>query len=265
MSWCWEELTAAEFPQAVEATQGVCVLPIGVIEKHGEHLPLGTDTLAVRKVAELAAAREPALIFPWYYFGQIHEAKQWSGTIAIKHELYFPLLENVCEEIARNGLHKIIILNGHGGNESFLNFFARSMLQRPRDYSIYLVRLGDYMGPVLNDPRWQAMMETPFDEHGGEMESSLMLAVRPDLVHLEQAAPGVTPLGRLRHLPLFTGTFWYANYPDHYAGDAHPATREKGEFLLNGFAAQVAQLIAAVKADTTVPALEREFFARTQH
>src|SRR6202163_4572817 len=71
----WEELTAEEFRQAIGKAQGTCLLPFGILEKHGPHLPLGTDLLNVRYVTEHAVLQEYAVIFPEYYFGQIAEAR----------------------------------------------------------------------------------------------------------------------------------------------------------------------------------------------
>src|SRR6185312_147277 len=78
----WEELTAPDFVQAIHQSQGVCVLPFGIIEKHGPHLPLGTDLLDVRFAALHAAEQEYVVVFPEYYFGQIAEAKHEPGTMA---------------------------------------------------------------------------------------------------------------------------------------------------------------------------------------
>src|SRR5262244_387353 len=78
----WEELTAPDFVQAIHQSQGVCVLPFGIIEKHGPHLPLGTDLLDVRFAVINAVKQEYAVVFPEYYFGQIFEAQQEPGTIA---------------------------------------------------------------------------------------------------------------------------------------------------------------------------------------
>jgi creatinine amidohydrolase len=267
MTWKWEELTAHDFPGAVTAAQQTCVLPIGVLEKHGEHLPTGTDTLSSRAVAERAIEIEPAILFPWYYFGQIHEAKQWPGAVALRRDLLSDVLENLLSEIARNGLHKIILLNGHGGNESFLEFFTMLLLERPRPYTVYTVRLRDYMSPITSSPEWKAQMKSQSDHHAGETETSLMLAVRPDLVKMQDvAAPGL-PQQRLGPVADMARTtmFWYADYPDHYAGDASAATIDKGRFLLEGLAARVAEIIKAVKADTATPALEAEYFSRWQH
>lgn len=78
----WEELTAADFREAIQRAKGTCVLPFGILEKHGPHLPLGTDLLNVGYVSLHAAELDYAVVFPEYYFGQIFEAKQEPGTIA---------------------------------------------------------------------------------------------------------------------------------------------------------------------------------------
>ena len=134
----WEELTAPEFSKAVTECGGVCILPIGVIEKHGNHLPLGMDAINAHEVAEQAAEQEPVMVFPFYYFGQNTHAKCEPGAIAIRFELLLPLLESVCDEIARNGFHKIIFYNCHGGNLNLLNYFCEKMLDCEKPYMVYL-------------------------------------------------------------------------------------------------------------------------------
>src|SRR5690348_15957084 len=113
----WEELTAGDFRRGVEQSKGVCVLPFGILEKHGPHLPLGTDLLNVRYASLQAVAQEYAVVFPEYYFGQIFEAKHEPGTIAYSLDLQLKLLQETTDEMARNGCKKILIVNGHGGNE----------------------------------------------------------------------------------------------------------------------------------------------------
>ncbi|MFN2131272.1 MAG: creatininase family protein, partial [Anaerolineae bacterium] len=111
----WEHLTSADFAQAVRET-GVCVIAMGVVERHGEHLPLGTDFLNAHRIACLAAEREPAVVFPPFYFGQIYEARCFPGTVTIKPTLLIELIQGVFDEIGRNGFDKIVVYNGHGGN-----------------------------------------------------------------------------------------------------------------------------------------------------
>lgn len=257
----WEEFTAPDFARAVKKAKGVCILPVSVIEKHGDHLPLGTDLFAGIEVACRAAALEPAIVFPPYYFGHIPEARHVPGTIAIDSRLMIDLLENLCDEIARNGLKKIVILSAHGGNR-FLGHFTKSVLDRERDYAVYLIDLPHYSHK--EDPRWTRVMETPFDAHGGEGETSWIMAIRPDLVKKAKGNQG-QPLQRLAHLPsLYTAIDWYANYPTHYAGDARPATIEKGETILQIKAEKVAARLKAIKKDRMVPRLLKEFYARAK-
>jgi creatinine amidohydrolase len=89
----WEELTAADFRQGIQQSKGVCLLPFGILEKHGPHLPLGTDLLNVRYASLHAVEQEYAVVFPEYYFGQIFEAKHEPGTVAYSVELEVKLLQ----------------------------------------------------------------------------------------------------------------------------------------------------------------------------
>src|SRR3954471_5419047 len=140
----WEELTAADFKNGIARAQGTCLLPFGILEKHGPHLPLGNDLLNVRYVALNAAQQEYAIVFPEYYFGQIFEAKHEPGTVAYSAHMQLELLQETTDEMARNGCKKILIVNGHGGNEHLLPYFAQSQLASPHDYVVYVFLRGQY-------------------------------------------------------------------------------------------------------------------------
>jgi creatinine amidohydrolase len=261
----WSELTSVNFKKAVEECEGVCLLPLGVIEKHGDHLPLGTDLLTAMEICCRAAEIEPAIVFPEYYFTQIHEAKHQPGCIAIKSEIMWSLLENVCDEISRNGLRKIIMVNSHGGNNSFLPYFVQMMLERQRDYIIYLHK--GWSSNSDYQEKWNQMRETTEDGHAGESETSVIMSILPELVRMGDISekPG-TALRRLSHLPgVQTPVGWYSNYPDHYAGDGHYGTEEKGNLLVEGSVKMLVEVIKAVKADTETERLYKEFFSRINH
>ena len=119
-----EELTSPQFVKAVEASGGVCVIPIGIIEKHATQLPLGTDLFEARASVIMAAEKEYAVVFPPYYTGQIFEARHQPGTMAYSTDLMWKMLEETCSELSRNGLKKIILFNGHGGSTYFLQYFC---------------------------------------------------------------------------------------------------------------------------------------------
>ena len=258
----WEELTSAEFRDGIARAQGTCLLPFGILEKHGPHLPLGTDLLNVRFLALSAAQQEYAIVFPEYYFGQIFEAKQQPGTVAYSARLQLELLQETTDEMARNGCKKIIIVNGHGGNENLLPYFAQIQLDTLHDYVVYVktpTRSGE------GEPRHKSDPAT--DMHAGESETSMTVIARPDLVHLDRAAQeSGADQARLK-LPegLYTGIWWYARFPNHYAGEGAAATRELGEFEAKTAINDLVQAIRAVKADQESMRLQNEFYQRSKH
>src|ERR1035438_8633251 len=172
LSTHWEELTGPDFRDAIAQSKGTCLLPFGILEKHGAHLPLGTDLLDVRYAALHAAAEEFAVVFPEYYFGQIAEAKHEPGTVAYSREMQLALLEETTAEMARNGCKKVIIVNGHGGNESLLPFFAQTQLDKPHDYVVYVF---DSRTPSSGGPA----KKTSIDMHAAESETALRFLLRP--------------------------------------------------------------------------------------
>jgi creatinine amidohydrolase len=258
----WEELSAAEFKDAIARSQGTCLLPFGIMEKHGPHLPLGNDLLNVRYVALNAAQQEYAVVFPAYYFGQIAEAKQQPGTVAYSRRLQLELLPETTDEMARNGCKKVIIVNGHGGNNSLLPYFAQTQLDEPHDYVVYVAAIGR-SGP--GEPKHKSPRET--DMHAGESETSVSLIARPDLVHLDRATQeSGADQGRVK-LPdnVYTGIWWYARFPNHYAGDGSVASRELGEFEAKTWINGIVTAIRAVKADSESLRLQNQFFEQSKH
>src|SRR6266576_5528561 len=170
LSLKWEELTADDFRQAIQQSKGTCLLPFGILEKHGPHLPLGTDLLNVRYAALKAAEEEYAVVFPEYYFGQIFEAKQQPGTVAYSAHLQLELLQETTDEMGRNGCKKIVIVNGHGGNNNLLPFFAQSQLASPHDYIIYVFERPSHNEAAGRPPMKSSQYAVDF--HAGEGETS---------------------------------------------------------------------------------------------
>ena len=255
----WEELTAGDFVAAIQKAQGTCVLPFGILEKHGPQLPLGTDLINVRYAALHGAEQEYAVVYPEYYFGQIFEAKHEPGTIAYSAKLQLELLQETADEMARNGCKKIVIVNGHGGNNSLLPFFAQSQMASPRDYVVYVYQ-------PTGHPPGRPPMKSSFDSHAGESETSHVMVSRPDLVHLDRAGGESGADQNREDLPagVYTGIWWYAKFPEHYAGDATGANKALGEFDMKAWADGVANVLRAVKADQVSLRLQNEFFEKSK-
>jgi len=260
----WEELTGPDFVEAIQQAKGVCLLPFGIIEKHGPAGPMGTDLLNVRYATFEAVKQEYAIVFPEYYFGQIFEAKHQPGTIAYSTHLQLELLQETTNEMARNGCSKVVIISGHGGNTNLIQFFAQTQLEKPKDWVLYA---------IMNDGQGRGATGVPgrskpgADGHGGEAEMSNVMAHRPDLVHPERAPQeSGADLKRL-DLPggVYTGIWWYASFPNHYQGDAAGANAARGSASMRARANGIANAIRAIKVDTAGPRLQQEFFEASKH
>lgn len=257
----WEELTAADFRQAIQQSKGTCLLPFGILEKHGPHLPLGTDLLNVRYASLQAVQQEYAVVFPEYYFGQIFEAKHEPGTVAYSMELQLRLLQETTDEMARNGCKKIVIVNGHGGNEHLLPFFAQAQMDKPHDYVVYV------LDGERSRPGGPAKKSTGIDYHAGENETANTMVSRPDLVHLDRAASESGADEKRLKLPetIYTGIWWYARFPNHYSGDGSVARKELGEWNMKNWIELTVEAIRAAKADDASIKIQNEFYEKSKH
>ena len=207
----------------------------------------------------LVSLLEYTILFPPFYFGQIYEARQQPGTVAYSPHTVLTVLQETCDEIHRNGIEKIILVSGHGGNNSLLPYFCQMQLEKQKDYAVYLFRPED--SEEYQD-QLDMMRKTDWDGHAGETETSLMLANRPDLVKLDRAnAQSGKDLQRLNSLSnAYTAIWWYAQFPNHYAGDGSYGTVEMGNLMMENEVDQLVEMIRSVKADEKTIELQRQFF-----
>jgi creatinine amidohydrolase len=261
LSTKWEELTAEDFVQAIHQSQGTCLLPFGILEKHGAHLPLGNDLVNVRHVSLSAAQKEYAVVFPEYYFGQIFEAKHQPGTVAYSLQLQLQLLQETTDEMARNGCKKVLIVNGHGGNEHLLPLFAQAQMAQPHDYVVYV------LWPMAKQASGRPQQKDKVDMHGGESETSRTMISRPDLVHMDRVQKESGKDLARQKLPegVYTGIWWYARFPNHYSGDAATANKELGEFDVKTMVGEIVEAIRAIKADKVSLQLQNQFYEESKH
>jgi creatinine amidohydrolase len=260
----WDELTASDWPKALERSNHTCILPIGILEKHGPHAPIGSDLIQVREWSARATKKEYAVVFPDYFYGQINEAKHQPGAFALPEKVVWELLESTCDEIARNGFNKIVIVNGHGGNPEFLRYFIQTRLEKRRDYAVYFFQPerdsaynAGYAKLHKSDPAT--------DAHAGERETSVLLYMRPDLMRMDSAAAESGADQKRLSIPgLYTAIWWYASYPNHYAGEGAKATRELGKFVTDYMVSSLEKALKAVKADTKTLELQKEYFDRVK-
>lgn len=273
----WAELREEEFDKAVKETDGLCIIPVGCYEMHGQHLPVRTDVFEAEAVARAAAEMEPACVFPAFEFGDSSALVEWKGAIRLDPEVMLRVLENYCTEIARHGFRKILLLNYHGGNPPFLNFFMNMLDYKYRDFTV----LSMFPVPLFVEEVWPTLKEKGFDHypellpedvevirdfvegkkldgHGGLLETSLMLAIRPDLVRMDRlgAVDGrdTHKADKLSEAGLLNAySLWTLNFPNSYcADDPHHANERIGKLMLRLSAEKVARGCRAFKEDSAL-------------
>lgn len=260
----WTELVPSEFKRLINEG-AVCVVPMGSLERHGEHIPFGCDMVVAETIAALAAKITPAVVFPGYYLAQVHEAACFTGTVNLPKAMAVQVLSHVLDGIAANGFKKIVILNGHGGNSHFLEYFSMSQLDEPRDYVLYVINAMS-TATEEEEKAFNSLWETKPLGHACELETSIYMACRPGLTRLDLApAEPVLPKNRFGHLRpkgIHNAHWWYADYPENVVGDPAKATEEKGKQALEIMVNCTARALKIIMDDQEAPRLQQEFLER---
>ena len=282
----WEYLREEEFDSAIEKSGGLCVLVLGCLEKHGQHLPVGTDSLKGDKLVELAAEKAEVVMFPttmWLGDVSCHHSVEHPencscyGFVSIKTETLLTVLEELCDEIARNGFTKILLLGSHGGNTPLLQFFERSQLYKKKNYLTMIGRAYDF-GEQLQPATMYAEITAHRDEypmitdediktlerfaetgsgggHGDFRETMLVQGTYPELVREDKFdAEYGRSTGRYVAPPEVAGTLigWFANYPNNFSGFAPiGCSRTIGEAAVKMAVNRLVKMFEYLKNDNT--------------
>ena len=269
----WEDLTSADFVKAIQKAQGVCMLPMGSIEKFGPSAPLGTNLYLGRIIPLEAVKQEYAVIYPDYFVAETSNTSNLPGTIHYSLQMQLQFLTETTSEMARNGCKKIILANGHSSNTGLINAFISSLVDIPHNYAVYYTYPSGF--PVVGNglsqlPPAAQPSKLGVDGHGGEERVAAMLAYYPDLIHLDRAHDEPTSTGHgmegqpgqpRQQLPAGALT----EVPSGYSGDAAGATAVRGHALVDFAVAKLVQFIRAVKADNTTINMSQEIYQRVEH
>ena len=233
-----EEMTRDEARAAFDAG-ALVVLPTGAIEQHGPHLPLVVDTAAVTHVArtgaEHAARQIPVVVTPTMHFGVSHHHLEFAGTLSLTSSIY---IQTVCELVRclhRHGARKVVLLNGHGGNQN-PNGVVSQTLVNDEGLDLALGSLSYWSLPIA---RTDGTLGGVSPGHAGHFETSLMLALRPDLVQLDRRRAPLGPLHSIEHVQE-QGSFKRAGGT---TDDASEASAEEGQRLLGEFTTALADYL----------------------
>lgn len=272
----WLHVTSETLPVLREASKKVCVIPMGCVEKHSLHLPLGTDVFLASHIAYMASQLETATVFPDFTFGDCNSNSPTiaCGTITIPLELQMDLLENLCEQIARWGYEKIIVFNGHGGNNSWLDAFSRKLCFKKRNFVFakymiglpapkvlgnYLMEHGSGSIPELTLEDEELLIRYTQEKmkvgHACMGETAFMMGIAPETVHMERL--GIES-GLSRNLTKkyadagiqIRDWGWSIDYPNDYCGHDPIGCNERiGKAALRFEAERFANALRVLKED----------------
>ena len=250
----WMDLTSDDLAEARAQAEGVALIPVGSLERHGPHLPLGCDTLVAEGIAARVAAIEPVVVLPTIAYTYVPQPAFQPGAISIKSSLLLDHLTMVLDEVHRNGFGKIVLMHAHGGNIPMSQTILQHVLEEEKPYALYSI--GPWAGAPLNQVR-----ETLEVGHACELETSLGLALFPDLVRMDRVENRTFPADRRLDVGAAqTPVDWISRYPTCCTGEPAAATAEKGEKLVRLWVERVVDSLRKIKRDTVVP----EWMARTR-
>ena len=257
----WADLSTRDFAQLIasgQAASTIAVLPLAATEQHGPHLPLSVDTVLVDGIVAATlphlAADLKVLFLPTQAVGLSPEHARFPGTLTLKNETILRLWTDIGESVAAAGIQKLLLFNSHGGNVSVMDMVARDLRARLG----MLVYSASWFNLPLNDPNGQdvnalfSLEEHRFGIHGGDIETSMMLALDPARVDMAQAqdfhstsqdrANKFAILGNGKSAKL--GWQMQDYHPAGAVGNAAAATADKGHALVAAAGLSLARLLA---------------------
>jgi len=216
------------------------IVPIGSIEQHGSHLPLATDTILAEEIAKRVSNLVDAFVLPCVSYGVSSEHKPLFN-VSIKNETFAALVSDICSSLAENGINKIVLLNAHYGNDAVLASIAQMVMDRvPKGTLIYSLSYWFVLNNEIG--------------HADANETSLMLAIRPDLVNMKNAKGGSIKIGSLKSdekLVLSRLMTLPSSFPKIASsgvwGNPRNASRKKGKAMLDQISRKLADVIEDVE------------------
>jgi len=258
-NYLMSELTWLEARERLKEVD-VALLPVGSLEQHGSHLPLDTDAFDAEYLAHkvAAACSDPKpLVLPLIPYGVSYHHEDFAGTISISNETLSRLVYEIGMSAVRNGITKMLIINGHSGNVPSLKFAAQMI---NRDAHIFVcVDTGE-----TSDADLVGLVETPNDVHAGEIETSAGLVIRPHLVKMDKAKKFVPKFSsRFPNFSTKRSVEWYARTSkisrNGVLGDPTKASKEKGEKIWAIMIKNLVELVEDLKRLTLDEIYEKRY------
>jgi creatinine amidohydrolase len=238
----WENLTMPGFEELRGRSRTV-ILPVGSLEEHGPHLPLGTDTLHAIEVARRVAQRRQVLVAPPVFYGLCRSTREHPGTVSISGDTLRRLLLDLGREFYRQGLRNLLFISGHAGGTHMCALVeaGETLLAELPEVRVAVVNLLDLLREVLSAR--PDLVKTRGDSHAGEVETALMLAAYPQLV--QGRAPAEWPSFPKYVLVRDKRRYW----PGGVWGDPAAASAAQGEEILAAETLRLAEVIARLEEE----------------
>lgn len=222
----WDDISFTEFRDRV-TDRTVAIWPIGILEEHGPHLPLATDAIQAEWGCERLAQREGTILLPPLRYGNGLATAPYPGTISLKFDTVRAIARDVISELGRQGVRRAMIVSGHLGADHMraLRLAAEEALEERPAMKLAVLSDWEIVYELRGKPGWETI---PADDgHAGTLETARMLAIAPELCHMERAPPHVPKAG----IPEFRVTLGLdKHYPSGVlGGDARRATAELGQ------------------------------------
>jgi creatinine amidohydrolase len=227
----WQEMWRHEFLEALKHDP-VVIVPVGSVEQHGPHCPMDVDishTQALAVDTALAIDNFPVIVAPPIWIGLTHYNMGEVGTITASVETYIALISEICRSIWANGFHRIILVNGHGGNRDIIRVVSTKLAEE--DIWMLPITYWEAVWDVMID---NADTDPGFIGHGGEWETSLQLYLRPDMIDRPRMVADPERPGFTDDIKKFTGFPERRREREHGVhGNPMTASAEKGELLFS--------------------------------
>lgn len=237
------DLTRDEFAQAMREGRWL-LLPFGSVEQHGPHLPLGTDLFYAEHVCLAVAERVNGLVTPGFPYGVCRTMRNFAGTVSLSPETFGSLVREILAEYVRHGARKLVLLAGHAEDAQEVAMREATLPLANADPSLKILVIGPY---AFLDPIRQRAGLAGADGHAGSIETSQMLVIAEDRVHLDRL-PQVT---RPRLSQFQVSAHPEAEFPSGVRGDTSKVSRTLGDRALNHTVAEIVRVLQSVDAQGT--------------
>lgn len=237
----YQKMTMNEFKIKINNSK-LALLPIGAVEAHGPHLPLGTDNFLAEKITNKIAKKTSGIVLPVIPYGQVWGLENFPGSINITNESLIPFIFDIGAGLYKQGFRILAVINGHLGNETAIKIVARKLIDKYKDFKVLYFSYPGIRKEINEICETKNLHPKYF--HACEIETSLMLYMNEEYVQMDKA------ISDDNNFPIdvdYSPTRWDEFTKNAVLGDATLATKEKGKYIAKALVDRISNVINEVK------------------